>query len=184
MTRCLSAALTALAFAATVLAGNWPNWRGPDNQGHSAEANLPLTWSDKENVKWKVPLPDEGNSTPVVWGDRIFLTQASDKKDWPPKPPSGGPASAHRRSLWCLNRADGKILWQKDVIYPEPESTHHTNPFCSASPATDGDRVVVSHGSAGLFCYDFAGKELWKRDLGKFEHIWGNASSPIFYGDL
>lgn len=184
MSRFLTAAFAGLAMSATVLAGNWPNWRGPDNQGHSPEANLPLTWSDKDNVKWKVPLPDQGNSTPVIWGDRIFLTQASEKKDWPPKPGNGGVASAHKRSLWCLSRADGKVLWKKDVIYPELESTHPTNPFCSASPVTDGARVVVSHGSAGLFCYDFNGKELWKRDLGKFEHIWGNASSPILYGDL
>lgn len=184
MKRLLSAAILTLVLIATAHAGNWPNWRGPDNQGHSTEANLPLTWSDKENVKWKVALPDQGNSTPIVWGGRIFLTQASEKKDWPPKPPSGAPASAHKRSLWCLNRTDGKVLWQKDVIYPELESTHNTNPFCSASPVTDGERVIVSHGSAGLFCYDFAGKELWKRDLGKFEHVWGNASSPILYGDL
>ena len=184
MRRFLCAATLTLGLLTTVHAENWPNWRGPDNQGHSTEANLPLTWSDKEHVKWKIALPDQGNSTPIVWGDRIFLTQASDKKDWPPKPPSGAPASAHKRSLWCLNRADGKVLWQKDVIYPELESTHNTNPFCSASPVTDGERVIVSHGSAGLFCYDFHGKELWKRDLGKFEHIWGNASSPILYGDL
>ncbi len=184
MKRLVSAAALTLALLTTAQAGNWPNWRGPDNQGHSTEANLPLKWSDKENVRWKIALPDQGNSTPLVWGDRIFLTQASEKKDWPPKPPSGGPASAHKRSLWCLNRADGKILWQKDVTYRELESTHNTNPFCSASPVTDGERVIVSHGSAGLFCYDFAGKELWKRDLGKFEHIWGNASSPILYGDL
>ena len=84
----------------------------------------------------------------------------------------------------CLDRANGKLLWQKDVVYDEPEATHPTNYFCSASPATDGERVVVSHGSAGMFCYDFEGKELWKKDLGKLEHIWGNASSPIIYKDL
>lgn len=173
-----------LWLAASAGADNWPNWRGPGNQGHSAEVNLPLTWSAKEKVKWKVALPDEGNSTPIVWGDRIFLTQATEKKDWPPKPPSGGPASAHQRSLWCLDRATGKVLWQQAVHYPELEPTHSTNPFCSASPATDGASVVVSHGSAGMYCYDFNGKELWKKELGKLEHIWGNASSPIFYGDF
>jgi outer membrane protein assembly factor BamB len=91
---------------------------------------------------------------------------------------------AKKRSLLCLDRADGKLLWQKDVAYDDKESTHPTNPFCSASPATDGERVVVSHGSAGMYCYDFSGKELWKYDLGKLEHIWGNASSPILYGEL
>jgi outer membrane protein assembly factor BamB len=76
------------------------------------------------------------------------------------------------------------LLWQKDVRYEERESTHPTNPFCSASPATDGERIVVSFGSAGIYCYDFDGKELWKKEVGKLEHIWGNASSPVLYGDL
>ena len=150
-------------------------------QGESAEKGLPLTWTATENVRWKVPLPDIGNSTPVIWGDRIFLTQATDRTN--PKG-AGGPAFAKRRSLLCLSRTDGKLLWQKDVTYDAKEATHPTNPFCSASPVTDGQRVVVSHGSAGMYCYDVEGKELWKYDLGKLEHIWGNASSPILYGDL
>ena len=79
---------------------------------------------------------------------------------------------------------EGKLLWQRDVVYKEPEITHPTNPFCSASPVTDGERVVASHGSAGLVCYDFEGKELWRYDVGKLEHLWGNASSPILHGDL
>jgi outer membrane protein assembly factor BamB len=165
-------------------AGNWPAWRGPDGQGHSPDKGLPTQWSKTANVRWKTPLPDEGNSTPIVLGDRIFLTQATEKVDWPPKPPTGGPASAHRRSVLCLDRTNGKVLWQRDTIYEAKESTHSTNPFCSASPVTDGERVIASLGSAGLVCYDFAGKELWRKDLGKLEHIWGNASSPILYGDL
>lgn len=184
MVSCLRMLVVLLCCTTPALAANWPAWRGPDGQGHSPDKNLPLKWNAKDNVRWKVPLPDEGNSTPVVWGDRIFLTQAAEKVDWPPKPASGGPASAHRRSLLSFNRADGKLLWQRDTIYKEMESTHNTNPFCSASPVTDGARVIVSHGSAGMVCYDFAGKELWHKDLGKLEHIWGNASSPILYGDL
>jgi outer membrane protein assembly factor BamB len=151
--------LGVFTFAAAGLADNWPAWRGADGQGQSAEKGLPLTWSAKENVRWKTPLPDEGSSTPIVWGDRVFLTQASEKTMWPPKG-TGGPAVAKKRSLICFDRADGKLLWQKDVLYPEPESTHPTNPFCSASPVTDGERIVVSFGSAGMFCYDFTGKEL------------------------
>ena len=92
--------------------------------------------------------------------------------------------SAETRLLLCLNRSDGKQLWDARVNYTELESTHATNPFCSASPVVDGERVIVSFGSAGLYCYDFAGKELWHKDLGKMEHIWGNASSPILHGDL
>ena len=172
-----------LVLGTAARADNWPGWRGPTGQGHCAETDLPVKWSATENVKWKVPLPDEGNSTPVVWGDRVFVTQAADKTAWPPKG-NGGPASAETRMLLCFRRSDGKELWRKEVTYKEPESTHGTNPFCSASPATDGERVVVSHGSAGVYCYDLDGKELWRRDLGKCEHIWGNAASPVLYKDL
>jgi outer membrane protein assembly factor BamB len=165
-----TAAAVFFGLVCSALGDNWPAWRGPDGQGRSAEKNLPLKWSDTENVKWKVALPAGCNSTPIIWGDKVFITQMSKDKA--------------ARSLWCLARTDGKILWQKDVSYADKETTHGTNPYCSASPVTDGERIVVSHGSVGLFCYDLAGKELWKRDLGKFEHIWGNAASPILYGDL
>src|SRR5262249_43248739 len=135
------------------------------------EKNLPLTWTKTDNVKWKVPLQDPGNSTPVVWGDQIFLTQAN----------KGGTV----RSLLSLARADGKLLWQQDVPYRDKERNSNPSSSCNASPATDGERVVVSFASAGMYCYDFAGKELWKRtDLGKFEHQYGNGSSPVLYGGL
>src|SRR5262249_26081749 len=122
------------------------------------------------NVKWKIDLPDEGNSTPAIWGDRIFITQATD----------GG----KNRSLYCLDRKDGKKLWEKTVRYEAKEPTHKTNPFCAGSPTTDGGRVYVFYGSAGLYCYDFTGKELWHRDLGVCRHIWGNSSTPVLYKDL
>jgi outer membrane protein assembly factor BamB len=121
-------------------------------------------------VKWKAALPGPGNSTPIVWGRQVFLTQAAE----------GG----KRRMLLSFDRGEGKLLWQREVEYGEKEPTHEDNPFCSASPVTDGERVIVSHGSAGLFAYDLAGKELWRRELGKFHHIWGNASSPVIAGDL
>lgn len=181
------ATLLVISLAATARADNWPGWRGADGQGHCNEKGLPLTWDAKTNVRWKVKLPDQGSSTPIIWGDRVFMTQASEKSLWPAKGGKGGqggPAIARKRSLWCLDRKDGSVLWQKDVIYEEKESTHPTNPYCSASPVTDGERIVVCHGSAGMFCYDFTGKELWKVELGKLEHDWGNASSPILHGDL
>jgi len=152
-------------------AANWPAWRGPEGQGHCAEKNLPLRWSTTENVRWKVPLPAPGNSTPVIWQDKIFLTQAN----------RGGTT----RALMCLARADGRQLWSQQIAYDEKEIAWNANYYCSASPATDGHRVVVSHGSAGMYCYDLDGTELWKRtDLGKFEHQYGNASSPVLYGEL
>jgi outer membrane protein assembly factor BamB len=159
-----------LAWTATA-AADWPAWRGPTGQGHCAEKGLPLKWSKTENVKWKVPLAEPGNSTPVVWGERIFLTQAN----------KGGTV----RSLLSLARADGKVLWQRDVAYDAKERNWNPTWYANASPATDGERVVVSFASAGMYCYDFDGKELWKRaDLGKFEHQYGNGSSPVLYGDL
>jgi outer membrane protein assembly factor BamB len=186
------AALAILSWAALASADDWPSWRGPNGQGNSGAKNPPLEWDKTKNVKWKVALPAPGNSTPIVWGERVFVTQASDLKQWPPKVPSnfaggssaGGHAIAEKRSVMCFNRTDGKQLWQRAVIYNEPEITHPTNPFCSASPVTDGERVIASHGSAGLVCYDFEGKELWTYEVGKLEHLWGTASSPIIHGDL
>jgi outer membrane protein assembly factor BamB len=160
-----------IAFGAAADAADWPAWRGPTGQGFCAEKDVPLKWNAKEKVKWKVALEHQGNSTPIVWGDKIFLTQAN----------MGGTV----RSLLCLARAEGKLLWQKDVAYAEKERNWNANWYCNASPTTDGERVVVSFASAGMYCYDFEGKELWKRtDLGQWEHQFGNGSSPVLYGDL
>ncbi len=104
-------------------ADNWPAWRGPTGQGFSAETGLPVKWSATENVRWKVPLPDAGNSTPVVWGDRIFLSQATE--------------DGTKRSLWCLSRKDGAKLWERTVEYTEKEPKHETNTYSAGSPATD-----------------------------------------------
>jgi outer membrane protein assembly factor BamB len=191
----MSRPLALLAFLccpALAAADDWPAWRGPTGLGVSAEQNLPLEWDRTKNVRWKAALPAPGNSTPVVWGDLVFITQASDLRQWPPKVPpnfaggasAGGHAVAEKRSVMCFGRADGKLLWRRDTVYKEPEITHPTNPFCSASPATDGERVIASHGSAGLVCYDFEGKQLWHYDVGRLEHLWGNASSPVTHGDL
>lgn len=162
--------LAVVFLTASAWAGNWPGWRGPDGSGQSAEKNLPVRWSASENVRWKIALPERGNSTPVVWGDRLFITQALEKEQ--------------KRTVICFNRADGKLLWQKGVTYKEAEETHETNPYCSASPVTDGERVIAWFGPAGVYAYDFFGKELWRRDLGKQAHGWGYASSPLIHGDL
>lgn len=150
-------------------AENWPSWRGPHNDGQSAERNLPAKWSPTENIVWKIPLPEAGNSTPIVWGDRIFLTQATDK--------------GRSRGLLCFDRS-GRHLWQRLIEYREKEPTHENNPFCSGSPVTDGERVIACFGSAGVYCWDFAGKELWHRDLGPLRHTFGTAPSPILSGEL
>jgi outer membrane protein assembly factor BamB len=165
-----------LATACAVIAegparANWPAWRGDAaGSGISTERRLPIEWSPTKNVRWRVELPDRGNSSPVVWGHRIFVTQAIEKTG--------------ERLLLCFDRTDGKLLWQKGVTYEIKEKTHPTNPYCSPSPVTNGERVIVTFGSPGVFAYDLDGRELWHRDLGKLDHIWGNAPSPVLHGDL
>jgi outer membrane protein assembly factor BamB len=153
----------------SVDAADWPQFRGPHRDGQSQDTAAPLEWGRDKNVRWKIKLPAPGNSSPIVVGDRVFLTCAEDRKGlW--------------RSLYCFDRNDGKQLWVKTVAYDRAEPTHETNPYCASTPASDGQRVVVWHGSAGLYCYDLAGNEVWKADLGSFRHIWGYASSPIIHG--
>ena len=151
-------------------AGDWLQWRGPKGTGQSDEKGLPLTWSQTENVKWKVKLDGPGNSSPIVVGQKVFITHA--------------PAESKLRGIQCYDRNTGELLWKHQVTYAEPELTHNTNPYCAASPVSDGERIVAFYGSAGLYCYDLAGKVLWQKDLGKVEHIWGFGSSPIIYQNL
>jgi len=174
MTRRLFCAALLMCAGLAASADNWPGWRGPLGTGHSLEQGLPVKWSaaSGENVRWKTPLPGPGMSSPVVWGSRIFVTQALD--------PGG-----RQRAILCFDRKDGRQLWQRAVEYAEKESTYSGEPhYASASPVTDGERVVASFGSAGVLCCDMNGKQLWHRDLGKAEQIWGNASSPVIHGDL
>lgn len=167
--RTLLAAL-ALSPAAAAVANDWPGWRGPAGTGVAAEPNLPTEWSREKNVRWRVDLPGPGNASPVVHKDKVFVAQAV--------------ADGNRRTLMCFDRATGKLLWQSGVAYADKEPTHDTNPYCSGTPATDGERVYVCFGSAGVFAYDLAGKEVWRRDLGKLAHMFGNAVSPVLHGDL
>ena len=153
-----------------LVAEDWASWRGPRGNGHSADTGFPLQWSATDNVRWKVKLPGPGNSTPVVAGQFVFVSCAS--------------SEGRVRSLLCFQRESGAQLWKQDVEFADEEPSHPTNPFCSSSPVTDGQRVIVWHGSAGLYAYGVDGSKLWNRDLGKFQHIWGNGSSPILYRDL
>jgi outer membrane protein assembly factor BamB len=172
MCRMIWATLAFLAFTTSTWAEapDWPAWRGPTGDGISNETGTATEWDREKNVRWRVPLPDRGNSTPIVHGDRLFVTQAIQKTSW--------------RGLMCFDRRSGRLTWKAGTTYTEEEPTHGTNPYCSASPVTDGERVIASYGSAGLYCYDLDGKELWHRDLGPQLHIWGNAASPVIYGDL
>jgi len=151
-------------------ADNWPAWRGPLGTGETRETDLPTEWSATENVRWKTKLPGRGNSSPIVWGNRVFITQADNNET--------------RRTVMCFDRDDGRLLWQEGVEYTEEEPSHSSNPPCSPSPVTDGERVIAWFGSAGLLCYDFEGHELWRCDLGPQRSPWGHGSSPVLYGDL
>lgn len=151
----------------------WPQWRGPSGQGYCEDAHVPLTWSETEHVLWKTRLPGKGNSTPIVWGERVFLTASS---------PDG-----KQRFVLCLSTRDGKILWQRTATDNAPrEKTYSWNGYASPSCVTDGQAVYAFFGTPGLFCYNMDGKLLWKHDFGVFTSAagWGIAASPFLFEDL
>lgn len=150
-------------------AADWPRFRGPDGTGVSDETGLPMTWSRSENIRWRIELPAAGNSSPVVTRGKVLITCATE----------GGA----QRGLYCYDRRDGSLLWSQSVVFTGHEPTHATNPPCASSAATNGEVVVVWHGSAGVHCYDLDGRPLWSRDLGPFRHIWGYAASPVVHRD-
>jgi outer membrane protein assembly factor BamB len=147
----------------------WPRWRGPSGQGVVAGTGYPDSWSGTENVKWKVPVPGSGNSSPIVWGDRIFLTTGYD----------GG----RRLSVVAYRRTDGMKLWETFAPEGRTPSGHYKNGHASATPATDGQRVYVSFGTRGLLALDMNGKQIWYRDLGPMDPYHGTAGSPLLYKD-
>lgn len=151
-------------------AGDWLQWRGPLGTGVSDESGVPQKWSQTENIRWKVELDGEGNSSPIVVDSKVFITHA--------------PTGSTQRELRCYDRDDGSLLWTKGVEYSEKEVTHQTNPLCAGSPVSDGERIVAWFGSAGLSCFDLNGEQLWKVDTGKVDHIWGYGSSPTIYQNL
>ena len=175
------------------LPGPWPSWRGPLGTGTSPDADPPISWSESENVRFKVALPGLGHSTPVVWGDHVFLTTAVAGKAVPPRR-SGVPgahdnlAVENRFDFFVLavHKDDGRLLWQTRVRHDLPhEGGHISASLASASPVTDGERVYAFFGSYGLYALDFDGKIVWKRDLGDMQtkHAHGEGSSPALHGD-
>lgn len=149
--------------------GNWPQWRGPSGDGHAHEAGVPVKW-DAKSIVWKTPLPGSGQSSPIVWEDRIFLTAALDK--------------GQKRLVLCVDRHSGKILWQKEAWSGVPEPSHEMNGWATPTCATDGERVIAFFGKGGLHTYSVDGQHLWSRDLGRFDGPWGTAACPIIVGDL
>jgi outer membrane protein assembly factor BamB len=181
-------------------APNWPQWRGPGGQGISTEKNLPTEWSATKNIKWKTAIAGRGHSSPIVWGNRIFLTTAIEGAIVPGAkavkhmdgdkeflhPDSVGADHKHTFKVICLNADTGKILWEQTAYEGTPyDNRHRKSSFASSTPATDGKLVYAFFGTEGLYAYDMGGKLAWKADLGKLGTVgMGTGTSPILYENL
>jgi outer membrane protein assembly factor BamB len=158
---------------------NWPAWRGPLADGIAPKSNPPVSWSESTNIKWRAAIPGKGYSTPIVWGNYIFVTTAISKGGVP-----GSETMPYLFSVVALNRADGNILWERTVAEEEvPDRIHETASQASNSSVTDGKNLYAYFGSRGLFCIDFKGNIIWKRDFGQMEkrNNFGEGSSPVVY---
>ena len=156
--------------ASSALAGNWPQWRGPEFNGSADETNLPTEWSQTQNVAWVTPLPGYSGATPVVWEDSVFVSSPNEQKDL---------------LLLCLDRANGSVRWQQKVASGDFDKGR--NNAASPSPVTDGHRVYILFATGDLAAFDFSGKQLWHRNLaqdyGRFAIMWIYGSSPMLYRD-
>jgi outer membrane protein assembly factor BamB len=165
----------------------WPQWRGPLATGVAPLADPPLTWSETQNVKWKTPIPGEGDATPIVWDNRVFILTAVGTGKKPSAPAgSGAPDEIFQWVVICLDRSQGKVLWQKVAREEVPhEGRQQNNTFASASPLTDGKLLLAYFGSRGLHCYDFEGNLIWEKDFGKMKTRmgFGEGASPAMSGD-
>jgi outer membrane protein assembly factor BamB len=188
-----SIAVAALARPVAIVNDNWPQFRGPHAGVAVDDPVLPDAWTPTENVVWKVDVPGMGWSSPIVWGDHVFLTSVvnSDTTE-PPKPGLyfGGerPASkaAHRWIAYDIDFKTGAVRWQKEVRAGAPPGPRHLkNSYASETPATDGERVYVYFGGVGVFAFDFSGKPLWSKPSTTFKtrYGWGTAASPVLHRD-
>ncbi len=180
--------LIALATLTGLAAANdsWPQWRGPNLNGTSSSTGLPVRWSESENVAWRTKLPSWAAATPIIWGDTIFVTSA-EKGSSLNRPNSslleGGDAGLDRLYLIAVNRQTGKVRWQQSI--GRGNRIGNKQNMASPSPVTDGEHVWVANGNGELRCFDFAGRQVWSRDLqadyGKFGVQFGYASSPLLH---
>lgn len=176
---------------------HWAQWRGPHGNGTAPQADPPTTWdgASGKNIKWKAPLVGRGSATPIIWGNQVFVVSAekTDREAKPeelPKPKPGvermttPPKHFYRFIVTSYDRGTGKIQWQKTVTEAVPHEGHHeTHSYAAGSPTTDGERLYVSFGSFGIFCFDMQGKLLWERQLGRLttRRGWGEAVTPVLY---
>ena len=163
---CLSLAVGAWGLRAE----NWPEFRGPDRQGHSAEKNLPLKWSQKENIRWKAGIPGDSWSTPIVWGDRVFLTTATDKGE--------------SCRIVSLDADTGKVLWDREVFRQKPRKKETRNSYATPSPVTDGERVYAVYSDGSFVAVNFAGGVVWTNRDHPFYSQHGLGASPVLTGGL
>ena len=147
----------------------WPRWRGPSGQGHVAGTNYTDTWSATDRVRWRTQIPGLGHSSPIVWGNLVFLTTATD--------------DGATVSLMAVRRTDGVRLWQTVVPSSGVEHVYWKNSRASATPTTDGERIYASFGTHGLAAFDFSGRIVWHRQLGELLNYHGSAGSPVLYKD-
>ena len=184
------------------MAGNWPSFRGPDASGVADGMRLPDRFDGEHgrNVRWKAAIPGLAHSSPIVWGDKLFVTTAvsSDPNaSFQPGLYGEGTASEDRSvqrwRVYCLDKKTGKLQWERTAYEGVPREKRHIKAtYANSTPATDGRYVVAFFGSQGLYAYDMEGNQVWKRDLGRLntgaydapEYEWGNASSPILFEDL
>jgi outer membrane protein assembly factor BamB len=178
---------------------NWPQWRGPLATGMSPDGDPPTKWDEKTNMRWKIALPGRGSSTPIIWGDQVFVLTAidtgrtADPKDIPTPDPrlekkTKPPTIYYQFIVLSYDRKTGKERWRQVAAEQVPHEGHHdTHSYAAASPTTDGRFLYVSFGSRGVYCYDLDGKLIWKRDdLGRMQTRfgWGEGVSPVIHGDL
>ena len=188
-----------LALISAASAQNWPSFRGPAASGVADHQNLPVKWDTARGtgIQWATALPGLAHSSPIVWGDRIFVTtavssrpDASFKRGLYGEGDASDDVSPQQWKVICLDRQSGKILWERTAYEGVPKEKRHMKAtYANSTPATDGKVVIAFFGSQGLYAYDLAGTLLWKRDLGKLnvgayelpEYEWGTARSPILY---
>ncbi len=166
----------------TAASGEWYCFRGPGGMGVSNATGLPLEWSADKNVAWKTPLPGSGASSPITFGDHIYLTCYTGH--FVPGEP-GGSLDQLERHLIALDRNSGEIVWDQAVRakLPEEESIRDHG-YAANTPAADADRVYAFFGKSGVFAFDHQGKQLWQADVGSLTNGWGTSASPLLYRDM
>ena len=188
----LLALLLSLIASITAVASNWAQFRGPGARGIGESPDLPDTWSATENVAWKADIPGRGWSSPIVWGNKVFLTTVinSVETEVPKKGLYMGgnrlniPTTVHSWNAYCLDLATGEIIWERTLHQSNPDSPIHLkNSYASETPTTDGERVYFYFGHLGIFAYDLDGDLVWSKDIEarKTRHGWGTAASPILH---